>query len=217
MEFLTSVSASHSYIRWPTTPRWRQAPWVFGRNEGQEGSWWPLLVLFRWALICVLTRDFSWMGNAFIWLAVSCTSYYSFCRPFLQKPLFPPHFCSQKASIGIHIIVYLYCMFSLPLVTIIILIHQREKHWKHFFHIVAIFVFIANRLGISFLWIEMHDHQFIYIYHYSSTTWCLKIQKWNKLPKAQLGPLGWMSSAVLHLFKSVLDKKYTRPCCESRA
>lgn len=39
VDLLTSVSASHSFIGWPTLPRWRWAPWEIWSNEGEEGSW----------------------------------------------------------------------------------------------------------------------------------------------------------------------------------
>lgn len=51
MDVLTFVSSSHSFIGWPATPSWRRAPWERRSNEGEEGSRWPLLVLFRWASI----------------------------------------------------------------------------------------------------------------------------------------------------------------------
>lgn len=55
MDVLTFVSSSsvssYSFIGWPATPSWRRAPWERRSNEGEEGSRWPLLVLFRWASI----------------------------------------------------------------------------------------------------------------------------------------------------------------------
>lgn len=121
----------HSCIEWPTSPDWRQSSRKHRHNEREEDGWWPLLVLFRWALIYALARAWNRMENCSLPLWVACHFSISVCC-FASSHVLAPQCCCQSSwfrYFSVHIMAYLCCRYSWFLITVIKLMHGGEKRW----------------------------------------------------------------------------------------